>query len=226
MKNLFTYFALGAIFFIGSYFIFQIEGLPSIGYLFLQIILLGAYFIGVYLFTGADSTSKLAEKIGQKLTDLGYDHGITEGIAHFKKQGYLFDYHIFNTSNDNIKKLYFFYDFSIDDIEKSPRYAYGTLTDYININHPYTTMTTLNGGFRCRYECAINSTDDFMQEMNVGCDAILEAVRDFYENVPQCHATYPNNEKAQRKVGFNVDENHSEEAEQLDIVAQTETETK
>lgn len=222
MKNLITYFLLGVAFFVGSFFVYQIDGLPSFGALLLQIIMLALYFIGIFCFTAEDDIEKLNKKIGKKLTEKGFEHWTEEGVCGFKKQGGNFHYYIWNTNNNKIKRVFILFDFSVKDMEKGARTGYAILADAVNCQHRHTTTYTDDNGFVCRYEFAIENANDFMFEMENGCNLIFDAVQMFINNAEKVQEYYPAKEQTARKVGFNINQTNDNEEQQIAAQANTE----
>lgn len=149
------------------------------------------------------SIRRLESNICDRLDEQGYLHNKQEGVLYVKKNDNTFRVYLWDTPNRRIKRLYFIYDFGDDNISKVSREGWAIGVNKINYDNPHTTFISLGDGFTCRYETAINNSNDFLVEFNTAYQAIGNAIEDYKELYPYLERDYPNTAQENKSsIGF------------------------
>ena len=138
------------------------------------------------------SVESLESKICDRLEHEGYHFEKQDGVLYVKRNDNSFHIHLWNTPNKYIKRLYFVYDFGIEDMDKVSPDGWSRLSNSINSNNFHTTFISYNNGFQCRYETAIGNAKDFIKEFDTAYQFIGKAIDDYSKLREYVERDYPN----------------------------------
>lgn len=162
-------------------------------------------FIVAYLlkYAGTKDIESLESRICIELDKQGFQYKKHEGTLYVMNNGNSFHIHLWDTSNERIKQLYFVYDFEDEKQKNISLDGWLRATNRINVDNPHITFITHDESFRCRYETAISNAKDFLPEFDTAYKIIGEAVDEFNRIYPYLERDYPNIQSEKKSnIGF------------------------
>lgn len=166
--------------------------------------IIAAYFLYKIItnLTGFKSIDTLERKICKQLDSEGYKHEKQDGVLYVTRKDNHFHVHLWDTSNNRIKRLYFVYDFGYDGIDKSSPEGWAMLSNRINIDNSHVTFINYEDSFQCRFETAISKPKDFIREFDVAYRMIGEAMGEFQKLNSLVEQQFPNTSENKPSIGF------------------------
>lgn len=174
---------------------------------FVWLILCGCLALGIMIayilsLTLWKSTQAIETDICKRLEKAGYRYEKKEGDLFVFKSNNRFEVHIDDSFNKRIKNLYILYKFKDDSFDKVDTNGWSRAANIINVRNTNTIFVALEDHLCCCYQSAIGNSKDFMNELNVAYQSVVEVMEDYGRLVPLLERDYPNNTENQSTIGF------------------------